>query len=129
MSEQAARGATEAKTILVVDDEFDIVTVYAMLFGHHGFRVISANNGKEALAAIARQRPDLIVSDYMMPGLNGIDLCRRLKLDPAYAPIPFILLSAAFPADLGQLPCDAFLRKPVLFEQLLEKVKLLLAPA
>ncbi len=129
MSEPGARLAPDAKTILVVDDEFDIVTVYTMLFSYYGYRVLSAANGRDALAAIALQPPDLIVSDYMMPQMDGVALCRALRQDEVLRHIPFILLSAAFPQDLSQLPCDAFLKKPVQFELLYAQVERLLAPA
>ena len=126
MSGIADSAAPDGHTILVVDDEFDIVTVNTMLFAYHGYRVVGASNGREALAAVALQRPDLIVSDYMMPIMNGVEFCHAVKSDPALQAIPFILLSAAFPGDVERVPCDAFLKKPVLFENLLVQVRRLL---
>jgi len=126
MTDLADRVSPDAKTILLVDDEFDIVTVYTMLFAYHGYRTVGASSGREALAAIEREAPDLIVSDYMMPMMNGLDLCWAVRRDPALREIPFILLSAALPENAGELPCDALLKKPVLFEQLIAEVGRLL---
>ena len=115
------------RRVLIVDDEFDIAATYSMLFEFHGFAVTTAANGEEALAAAGAGAPDIIVSDYMMPTMNGAQLCVRLRADPATRAIPFILMSAGVLAETA-IPYDAFMRKPVHFELLLRKVESLLAP-
>ncbi|WP_229260095.1 response regulator [Duganella aquatilis] len=116
----------DGKLILVVDDEFDVLSAYTMLFEFRGFRVRTAANGAEALAAVRRERPDIVVSDYMMPVMNGAALCGAMRADAALRDIPFILCSAGIlPRDL-QPPCDSFFRKPVPFDTLLAEIKQLI---
>lgn len=116
----------DGKLILVVDDEFDVLSAYAMLFEFRGFRVRTAGNGAEALAVARRERPDIVVSDYMMPVMNGADLCVAWRNDPALHEIPFILASAGIMSKDLQPPCDAFFRKPVPFETLLDEINKLI---
>ncbi|MYM35669.1 response regulator [Duganella sp. FT50W] len=117
----------DGKLILVVDDEFDVLSAYSMLFEFRGFRVRTAANGVEALAAARRERPDIVVSDYMMPVMNGADLCVAWRDDPALRPIPFILASAGImPRDVRP-PYDVFFRKPVPFDTLLDEINQLIA--
>jgi CheY-like chemotaxis protein len=117
----------DGKLILVVDDEFDVLSAYTMLFEYRGFRVRTAGNGAEALSVARRERPDIVISDYMMPVMNGADLCVAWRDDPALREIPFILASAGImPKDL-QPPCDTFFRKPVPFDTLLDEIDKLIA--
>jgi CheY-like chemotaxis protein len=112
--------------LLIVDDEFDIAITYAMLFEYHGFRVLTASNGREALATAATTAPDLVLSDYMMPVMDGAALCAALRADPLLGKRPFILLSAGgVPAGV-KVDCDLFLKKPVAFDKLLLAVQRLL---
>jgi CheY-like chemotaxis protein len=108
--------------ILVVDDEFDVAATYGMLFEFHGYRVMTAGNGHDALALAAAEPPALVMSDFMMPIMNGAELCRRWRADPALAAIPFILTSAGM-AQLGDVPYDLFLRKPVPIDYLLKEIE------
>ena len=73
----------DGKIILVVDDEFDVLSAYTMLFEYRGYRVRTAGNGAEALALAARERPDIVVSDYMMPVMDGAQLCLQWRPGPA----------------------------------------------
>lgn len=117
----------DGKLILVVDDEFDVLSAYTLLFEFRGFRVRTAANGAEALALARRERPDIVVSDYMMPLMNGADLCVAWRDDPALRAVPFILASAGImPRDLRP-PYDLFFRKPVPFDTLLAAIHQLLA--
>lgn len=117
----------DGKLILVVDDEFDVLSAYSMLFEFRGFRVRTAANGVEALAAARRERPDIVVSDYMMPVMNGADLCVAWRDDPALRPIPFILASAGIMPKDVRPPYDVFFRKPVPFDTLLDEINQLIA--
>jgi len=119
-------GSVDGPVLLIVDDEFDIAITYSMLFEYHGFSVVTAANGREALAMAASAAPALILSDYMMPQMDGAALCNALRDDPALRSIPFILLSAGgMPAGVTA-PYDVFLKKPVAFDQLLKVVRRLL---
>src|SRR5918997_1709902 len=82
------------KTILVADDESHILNVVSLKLRNAGFRVLTAHDGQEALDAAQQERPDLIITDYHMPLLSGLELCRRLKQDPATSGIPAIMLTA-----------------------------------
>jgi CheY-like chemotaxis protein len=115
------------KLILVVDDEFDVLSAYTMLFEFRGFRVRTAANGEQALAAAALEPPDIVVSDYMMPVLDGAELCLAWRADPALRDIPFILSSAGIPRKDAELPYDTFFKKPVRFEVLLDEINHLIA--
>lgn len=75
-------------TILVIDDEQPLRELLAEALESEGHRVIVAGNGREALAMVRRDRPDLVVSDVMMPFLNGVKLCQQLKADPSTASVP-----------------------------------------
>jgi PleD family two-component response regulator len=80
--------------LLVVDDDPDITRFVEMNFNFEGFDVVVANDGYEALAEIDRQRPDLVLLDVMMPRMDGVELCRRLRADPMTTGMPVIMLTA-----------------------------------
>ena len=82
------------KTILVVDDEKDLVDLITYNLTRHGYAVLSAFSGTEALEIAERESPDLIVLDLMLPGLDGTEVARRLKADPRTSNIPIVMLTA-----------------------------------
>ena len=112
----------DAPVILIVDDEPDITTTYAMLFEYHGFRVRTAYDGQSALKMIETVTPNVILFDYMMPLMNGAELCSALKKDPRWKDIPFILSSAAYHIKGVDTPYDSLMQKPVVFDALLTEV-------
>lgn len=116
-----------AKLVLIVDDEFDITSMFAMLFQLHGYETLTAGNGRQALELLAKQRPDLILSDCMMPDMDGLELARQVRNDRGVESIPLILMSAIplskKPSDAG---VDVFLLKPLKFKDLLAAVERLL---
>jgi CheY-like chemotaxis protein len=81
--------------VLVVDDDRDVRELLAELLSQEGYHVIMAASAEEALARLDTVIPDLVVSDLMMPGMDGSELLARLGSDPRYATIPTILLTAA----------------------------------
>jgi len=81
------------KAVLAEDDP-DIQLVARLSLKRSGFQVIVANNGADALARITSEMPDVALLDWMMPELDGVEVCRRLKADPATAGIPVIFLTA-----------------------------------
>jgi two-component system alkaline phosphatase synthesis response regulator PhoP len=99
-------------TILIVDDEKPVRELLALIFAADGHRVVLAGNGRQALELVAQDRPDVVLSDVMMPLLSGAKLCRRLKSDPVTALIPVILMSAAGRAVAARAGADAFVHKP-----------------
>ena len=85
---------TEQPTVLVVEDEPAQREVLAYNLEAEGFRVARAANGEEALLLVEEAAPDLIVLDWMLPSVSGIEVCRRLKMRPETRPVPIIMLSA-----------------------------------
>lgn len=112
--------ADEAGRILVVEDESSILTALTLLLDMEGYRVAEATNGRQALERLGSFVPDIIVTDYMMPYMDGIEMVRRIRRDPAFADVPIVLISAALPpaAETDDL-IDAALAKPVGIEELL----------
>lgn len=111
------------KTVLVVDDEFSIVMLLAAVLEDEGYRVITAANGRQALERMAENKPDLIISDFMMPILDGAALGRTVRDDPAYRNIPMIMTSGLSESVIRERfqEYNAYLRKPF-FELALLKV-------
>ena len=80
--------------VLIVEDEGAQREVLKYNLEAEGFEVVMAENGDEALLLVAEEDPDLIVLDWMLPNVSGIEICRRIKADPATRPIPIVMLSA-----------------------------------
>ena len=121
---QGESPAPKHKLILVVDDEVDILNMFAMLLTVHGFRPITAPSAQEALIFLNTERPDVIVSDCMMPNMDGIAFCAAVRTLPLHQNTPFILMSAAPERHiLAMLNYDAFLRKPFPFDLLREMLE------
>ena len=116
--------------ILVVDDEPDVLELVEYNLSGAGFSVITASDGAEALAKIRTHQPDLVILDVMMPEMDGTELCKLLRRDPATADIPIILLTArAGESDrvLGfELGADDYVTKPFSPRELVLRVKSLL---
>lgn len=83
-------GYVVARTVLVVDDEPSIVDAISTALGYEGFEVSQAFSGREALAAVARTMPDLVILDVMLPDVDGLEVCRRLRSDGYDMPIMFL---------------------------------------
>ena len=86
--------ATQAPRVLVVEDERAQREVLAYNLQAEGFDVSLAENGEDALVLVDEDMPDIIVLDWMMPNLSGIEVCRQLKMKPDTRAIPVIMLSA-----------------------------------
>ena len=124
---------TEQRTILVADDESHILHVVSLKLRNAGYRVVTARDGAEALEMAQQERPDLLITDYHMPQLNGLELCRRLKQDPKTTGIPAIMLTARGyelePSDTEQSGILRMLSKPFSPRHLLSTVEEVLAQA
>jgi two-component system, OmpR family, alkaline phosphatase synthesis response regulator PhoP len=114
------------KTILVADDETHILHVVSLKLRNAGFRVITARDGQEALEMAQAQHPDLLITDYHMPQLSGLELCQRLKQDARTSDIPAIMLTARGyhlePRDTEQSGILRMLSKPFSPRHLLSTV-------
>jgi len=101
-------------TVLVVDDEFGIVDVLETILTDEGYRVLTACNGKQGLVRLSEEKPDVILSDFMMPILGGGEMLRTMAAQPAYRRIPVIMMSS-LGQDVIAERCKgyaAFLHKP-----------------
>jgi two-component system, OmpR family, alkaline phosphatase synthesis response regulator PhoP len=83
-----------SKKILVADDESHILHVVSLKLRNAGYQVITARDGQEAMELAIADHPDLLITDYQMPQLSGLELCKRLKQNPATMSIPAIMLTA-----------------------------------
>lgn len=117
--------------VLVVDDEFGTVEVLVAALEDAGYRVLTAANGRRALERIEENKPDLVVSDFMMPLMDGATLVQAMHSNPEYRDIPVIMMSAAPEAALRKHldGYAAFLRKPFRLQALLELISAIFARA
>ncbi len=102
-------------TVLVIDDEAPIVELLVDIIGDEGHTVLQASNGIEGLTLAREKQPDLIISDVMMPLLDGYAFLRELRADISIAHIQVILMSAAFiqsNSAASELSADGYLHKP-----------------
>src|SRR5688572_9396626 len=104
----------KASKILIVDDDDSIRSLLQQELGDAGYSIEEARNGKEALVAVRKQRPDLIILDIMMPEMNGFDVAAVLKNDPQTMDIPIIVLSIVQDKTRGfRIGVDRYLTKPI----------------
>jgi len=116
--------------ILVVEDESDLLEAVVHTLRREGFRPIRATNGEEALKLVAEERPDVVLLDLMLPGLDGLEVCRRLRSREETARIPIVMVTAkAGETDavigLG-IGADDYIRKPFGLKELVARVRAVL---
>ena len=120
-----------SKRILVVEDQEDNRRILRDLLTSADYEMTEAVDGEQALAAVAKQRPDLILMDIQMPVLDGYEATRRIKADPALKDVPIIVVtsyasSGGDEARARAAGCDDFVPKPFSPRQLLAKIRKLL---
>lgn len=117
----------KALKVLVVDDEIHIVQVVAIKLRNNGFDVITCENGAQALELASNENPDIIVTDFQMPVMTGLELVENLRSRPATADIPVVLLTArGFAIEDGQkenLKISACVSKPFSPRELLQSIE------
>jgi two-component system cell cycle response regulator DivK len=118
-------------TVLLVEDNPHNRKIFSGMLTHSGFTVVEAEDGHQALAAVAKQLPDLILMDLSIPGVDGWEVTRRLKADPRTKAVPIIALTAhAMRGDEERARaagCDHYLAKPISPKKVVEEVRKLLS--
>ncbi len=119
-----------AKEILIVDDEPDVVVPIQFLMEQQGYLVMVAERGEDALDLIYQYKPDLVILDILLPGIDGYEVCEIIRLDPSCRDIKIIFLTARNrEVDIAKglsLGADAYITKPFSNTELVAKVKELL---
>ena len=119
---------TASKTILIVDDEFGVLEVLEFVLADVGYSVVTAANGRDALARVQETKPELIVLDFMLPLVDGAGVLQALAANPEFSSIP-VILTSALPEETIKQRCKGytlFLRKPYKIDPLLNAVTTLL---
>jgi CheY-like chemotaxis protein len=123
---------TEQGYLLVVEDIPDILRLLDATLKFKGYRVVTATNGQEALDAIQRERPALIITDILMPKMDGFSLVHRLRINPETRDIPVVFLTATYVAPEDKafaltIGVNRFIEKPVDFERFLPAIEEILS--
>jgi two-component system, cell cycle response regulator DivK len=119
-------------TVLLVDDDFDSLTIYALMLEHHGYRVLRARGGEDALRLMADTLPDVVVTELRISASEGLSLAEHLKRDSRTAGVP-VLAVTSFPVRSGWhasglAVCDTYLSKPCAPSRLLAEVERCVSP-
>lgn len=116
--------------VLIVDDEPNIVVPLQFLMERNGYETVVAQSGEEALEAISKEKPDLVLLDIMLPGIDGFEVCEIVKLNPEWKHIKIIFLTAkGRDVDIAKgmvLGADEYIPKPFSNKQIVESVQKLL---
>jgi len=118
------------KKIMVIEDELDLLKIITFRIKKSGYEIITATDGNTGIALIEEHRPDLILLDLRIPGIDGWEVCRRIKGHKQLCYIPVILLSASVceinDETVKQIGAQDYLRKPFEPQSLIEKIKKLI---
>ena len=114
------------KTILIVDDELLIVQVVGALLKQNGYKILEASSGQESLEILKKSKPDLILLDIMMPGMDGWDVIEKIKGNKNLEKIPVVFLTAKIDPisrSMGSLASTDYITKPFDNKDLLRRIK------
>ena len=124
------RAMKQRERIVIIEDEKDIRDVLQLQLDREGYRVTACGDGEQGLERVRRENPDLVLLDLMLPGLDGLEVCRRLKSDPTTQDVRIVMVSAKGEESdivIGlELGADDYLPKPFSPRELLARVKAVL---
>ncbi|AEF21651.1 response regulator [Pseudomonas fulva] len=118
-------------TILIVDDEYLIADILGYAMEDEGYMVVKASNGRRGLEVLDRERPELVITDFMMPVMDGLEFARAVRARPDSAELPIILMSGA-QGSVGRASPELFAAvfdKPFDINLVIAKVKELIGPS
>ena len=123
-----SRPPSSGPSLLVVDDEDNLRSMLAAALRHHGYGVAIAVDGEDALSALEDSRPELVVLDVMMPGLDGFEVCRRMRADSDNTPVLFLTARDGTDDKVRglRLGADDYLEKPFSLEELVARIEAIL---
>jgi two-component system cell cycle response regulator DivK len=126
MKSKKARPANSGCLILIVDDAEEMRSLRKEFLEREGYRVIEAEDGKQGVEAAIRERPGLILMNYLMPVMNGLEATRLIRQQPSLKSLPILMNSACQKESMWDeamlAGCDDYLEEPYFFEELLDKV-------
>ncbi|MEM7367135.1 MAG: response regulator [Bacteroidota bacterium] len=116
--------------LVIIDDEEDLLDLFEYNFKKQGFEVAIFDRAKPALDFVSKNRPDMILCDWMMPGMTGLELCQSVKNNLQLADVPFVMVTCRNEPGAKQAAISAgateFIPKPIPIQKLLEKVNRIL---
>jgi len=113
----------DAPLVLLVEDDRDTREMYSEYLSYSGMRVAEAPSAYRALERVREQRPDVVVTDLMMPGMDGLELSRRLRAEPPTRDVPIIAVSGNPTERAREAGCDVMLEKPCTPDHLLHVIE------
>ncbi len=122
-----ASGESARKSVVIVEDEPDTAEMFAEMVRLSGYKVRKAAGSSAAIYLISQEKPDVVVLDWMLPDVSGLEVLRYIRRDPTMAHIPVIIVSAkGMPSDIKtglEAGASIYLTKPVAFEELLGAIE------
>jgi len=115
------------KKIVVIDDDRITLTMLEMVFSRHGFQVFSAQDGAEGYELVQKEKPDILISDMLLPKIHGTELCKKIKETPELKQTKVILMTAvykgpSFRFEARDCGADDFIEKPLDMKDLLSRI-------
>lgn len=116
-----------SKKIVVIDDDRITLTMLEMVFSRHGFQVFSAQDGAEGYELVQKEKPDILISDMLIPKIHGTELCKKIKETPELKQTKVILMTAvykgpSFRFEARDCGADDFIEKPLDMKDLLSRI-------
>lgn len=114
------------RTILIIEDDYSLLEGLQLYLEMEGFRTLTATNGSSGVELAIKHRPDIVLTNFQMPGLDGLDVLRALRSDPVLSNVPVLFFTANHQLSVRdralQAGADAFLRKPFSTRELIDMI-------